>query len=130
MNHLAYNGYYLTNSKSKKQGDSLVICETVTDMDKRRIFLRSQVQVNIIPWMSNKRLNLIILPKQLNSEIQVINMLQLSVDLSFPMASTTPNSNTQWKDQVLKPGKKWFLPIESVNNHSNNNFIKLAPISQ
>lgn len=53
MNHLQYNGYSLSQQQMPGQStrqqqsapETMLICETVTNMDKRRIYLRSQIQV-------------------------------------------------------------------------------------
>jgi hypothetical protein len=48
MENSTLNGYFLTKSlknPAKANKDVLMICETVTKFDKRRIFLRSSIQV-------------------------------------------------------------------------------------
>lgn len=105
MNHLTLNGYYVNEKGMKGPSESLIVCETVTNLDKRRIYLRSQ--------------------------IQVINMMDMSVDITYPVSYITKTdkssySHTDWKDTTIKPGKKWPLPVDSLAE-SFNSFIRIAP---
>lgn len=51
-------------------------------------------------------------------------MFQMGVDISFP------GSQSQilgFKSHTIKPGKRWSLPINILNNATNK--IEIAPIS-
>lgn len=103
MSHLQYNGYFLTpkSASAKRTSETIIICETVNNMDKRRICLRSQVQV--------------------------LNLFQLPVCISFQMAEQCSAKKPEWHDHSIKPGKKWSLPIKTLY-YSETNLIKIAPI--
>jgi hypothetical protein len=64
-------------------------------------------------------------------------MLDVGIDVSFPVGSAAGSNknrdysfaNTDWKETIIKAGKKWPLPIECLAD-SANSFIKIAPIFQ
>lgn len=78
VNNATVNGYYLTGSRN------LLLCETVALLDKRRIRLRSQ--------------------------IQVINTMEFDILVSFPVSineevsSDYSASSVHWTDSTIKPG--------------------------
>lgn len=51
MGHSDLNGFYLNRKKQSEEDintETLIICQTVTKLDKRRLYLRSPVQVNTL----------------------------------------------------------------------------------
>ena len=57
-------------------------------------------------------------------------MFQLPIDVRYPPGKTSsPDEAASWKQHVIKPGKKWCLPIESLCNAESNSLIRVAPIS-
>jgi hypothetical protein len=109
VSHLTTNGYCLTaNNKqaSITNSNSIVLCETIAVLDKRRIRIRSP--------------------------IQVINTLEFSIHISYPTAidetiNDYSSSSIHWSDYVLKPGKKWCLPLNTIIQNQVN-FIQVSPI--
>lgn len=47
INQSSINGFSMNNKKAEQNylNDKIIICETVTKLDKKRIYLRSPVQV-------------------------------------------------------------------------------------
>ena len=99
--------------KSKTSApEALVIFQTVSKLDKRRIYLRSPVQL--------------------------VNTLEVCMKVRYPTSAT--NSGTGgvdfsrsalatavWKEVLIEPGKKWCLPLENASQ-KNISSLQVAPV--
>jgi hypothetical protein len=79
---------------------SLMVCETVTKLDKRRIYLRSSVQV--------------------------INTLDFGVSVNYPLERES-NTVSKWGEDKIGPGRKWYLPVQTISD-ALSDFIKIGPL--
>ena len=61
--------------------------------------------------------------------------MEFSIQVSYPAASiqtkidysTDSFSSTNWEHTIVKPGKKWCVPLETVSQ-TQSNYIKITPI--
>ena len=109
LDNALINGTYLTsNTQSSTASDTLIISQTVTKLDKRRIYLRSSVQL--------------------------INTMKFSIEVSYPAATSNSKStdynnsigSTNWAQYTIKPGQKWSVPLEVMETKSN--YVKISPL--
>ena len=108
MDHSNINGYYLVKKESAISKDVLMVCEMVTKFDKRRIYLRSPVQV--------------------------INTLDFEIAISYPLDTEKNNSSYsftvyKWGEKRLMPSKKWYLPMQTLSE-AFSDYIKICPVSK
>ena len=114
LSHATLNGSYLTKkvpTSSGSNGETLIISQTVTKLDKRRIYLRSAVQL--------------------------INTMKFTVEVSYPITSADqPKSTTDydssidssnWAHSLIKPGQKWCVPLDTVSQ-SKSSYVKICPV--
>ena len=94
--------------KSKTSApEALVIFQTVSKLDKRRIYLRSPVQL--------------------------VNTLEVCMKVRYPASATNVDysrnalNTTVWKDMLIEPGKKWCLPLENASQ-KNISSLQVAPV--
>ena len=101
VNNSAISGYYLQGSRS------LLLCETLALLDKRRTRLRTH--------------------------IQVVNTLEFAILLSCPvaideaLAADCSSSSVHWTDTAVGAGQKWCLPLGSLHQ-TQVDFLRVAPI--
>ena len=104
------NGAYFNRKDSKSE--ALVIFNTIAKLDKRRLYIRSPVQI--------------------------INTLNISVLISYPVLdesspnvktdySTASYSSSKFKQAIIKPGDRWSIPLDTVSQ-TNKNFVNVSPI--
>jgi hypothetical protein len=110
LDNLALNGAYLisTNKQMSTRSETLILSQTVTKLDKRRIYLRSPVQI--------------------------INTMKFTVEISYPISAGNKQTDydnsiasSNWAHYTLKPGQKWCIPVDSVCQ-TQSNYIKVSPI--
>ena len=102
VGQLVLTGYSLNAGNQ----DGLLVCETEAVLDKRRVYLRSSVQL--------------------------VNNLDFEMRVSFPLwreagARDYSANASHWVDSIVKPGKKWNLPLDSIC-HSSCTFFKVSPL--
>ncbi len=98
-----------TNAFPLTPTNQLLLCETTTILDKRRIRLRSP--------------------------IQVINTLEFDVLVSYPCAinesasgkDAFSSASVHWADDVIRSGKKWCLPLTTLQQNKVD-FFRICPL--
>lgn len=110
LDKLILNGAYLTkvNKQASAANETLIISQTITKLDKRRIYLRSSVQI--------------------------INTMKFSIEISYPISTSNKNQDyansigsSDWAQYLVKPGQKWCVPLDSVCQ-TQSNYIKISPV--
>ncbi len=98
-----------TNAFHLAPNNQLMLCETATILDKRRIRLRSPVQV--------------------------INTLEFDVLVSYPCTvnesvagkEAFSSSSFHWADDIIHSGKKWCLPLTTLQQNKVD-FFRVCPL--
>jgi hypothetical protein len=97
------NAYYMSKLKGGAVDEEiLLICETETNLEKRKIRLRTAVQI--------------------------VNELDFKIRVKYPLQPGSVDSvKKTWGEICIDAGKKWCLPIESLLKCQNSE-IKISPI--
>ena len=103
--HSAVNAYAL-NYPNAIEPDCLILCETLSILDKRRIRIRSPVQI--------------------------INTLEFNICISYPtsideLSNDYSSSSVHWTESIIKAGKKWCLPLNTISQNRVN-YFRISPI--
>ena len=108
LSQLALNGAYLSTSKQSLINETLIISQTVTKLDKRRIYLRSSVQI--------------------------VNTMKFTIEISYPISSDQKGADydnsiesSNWEHSLIRPGKKWCVPLDTVSQ-TKSSYIKIRPV--